>query len=65
MNASVSSARPVRIRIEEVVVNGSGDAGGRDIYQLAALGDDYALFRKVNAAREDLGRQTEGQAPNL
>lgn len=62
MNASVSSARPVRIRIEEVVVNGSGDAGGRDIYQLAALGDDYALFRKVNP-REELGRVTETQTP--
>ena len=65
MNASVSSARPVRIRIDEVVVNGSGDADGRDIYQLAALGEDYALFRKVNAPREDVGRQTEGQAPSL
>ena len=62
MNASVSAARPVRIRIEEVVVNSSGDAGGRDIYQLAALGDDYALFRKINS-REDLGRVTETQNP--
>jgi hypothetical protein len=62
MNASVSSVRPVRIRIEEVVVNGSGDVGGRDIYQLAALGDDYALFRRINS-REDLGRLTETQNP--
>jgi hypothetical protein len=62
MNAPVSSARPVRIRIEEVVVNGSGDAGGRDIYQLAALGDDYALFRRINP-REDLDRATETRDP--
>ena len=65
MNASVSSARPVRIRIDEVVVNGSGDTGGRDVYQLTALGEDYALFRKVNPPREDLGRQADGQAPSL
>ena len=65
MNGSVSSARPVRIRIDVVVVYGSGDAGGRDVYQLTALGEDYALFRKVNAPREDFGRQTEGPAPSL
>jgi hypothetical protein len=65
MNASVFSARPVRIRIDDVVVNGTGDTGGKDIYQLAALGEGYALFRKVSAPREDLARVTEPRAPGL
>ena len=56
MNANSNSARPVRIRIDEVQVTGEGDAGGHDVYKLAALGEDYALFRKVNGVRTDATR---------
>jgi hypothetical protein len=48
MNKNDNNARPVRIRIDEVQVDGGGETGGKDIYQLAALGEDYALFRKVS-----------------
>ena len=56
MNANNNSARPVRIRIDEVQVTGEGDTGGKDVYQLAALSEDYALFRKVDV-RTDTARR--------
>jgi len=62
MNANNNSARPVRIRIDEVQVNDEGEVGGKDIYRLAALSGDYALFRKVEV-RADAARR--GDAAEL
>jgi hypothetical protein len=57
MNANGNSARPVRIRIDDVQVNSGDGAEGKDVYQLAALGEDYALFRKVDRTDARLGTE--------
>ena len=62
MNANGNTTRPVRIRIDEVQVNGGSETEGKDVYQLAALGDDYALFRKVSTNRTDANRGTDAAA---
>ncbi len=53
MNSNGNTARPVRIRIDQVQVNTGGDTGGHDVYKLAAMSDDYALFRKVSGVPAD------------
>jgi len=63
MNANGNSARPVRIRIDEVQVNGGSDTEGKDVYQLAVLSDDYALFRKVNRTGANGGTDAPAQPP--
>lgn len=56
MDTTANSKRPLRVRIDEIQVNTGGDTGGKDSYELAALGDDFALFRKVAAPVEDPAR---------
>ncbi len=61
MTAKSNIARPVRIKIDEVQVDGTGETGGHGVYKLAAMGDDYALFRKVT----DVAANTDGTAATV
>ena len=48
MNAKGNDVRPMRIRIDGVEVTGGGETGGHIVYKLAAMSDDFALFRKID-----------------
>lgn len=63
MNAKGKIARPVRIQIDEVQVENGGESGGHTVYKLAAMTDDYALFRKSTGVPTDADPATAAVPP--
>jgi hypothetical protein len=53
MNSKGKIVRPVRIQIDEVQVDTGGETGGHNVYKLAAMTEDYALFRKAGDSAAD------------